>query len=182
MSVLDIVILVFLGIGAYSGYKKGLLLELVSLSAFFIAIIAGIKLLDSGVRLLAGILPGYENVLPFVVFILIFLVIILVLNAIGKTVKKILDMTLLGSIDDLAGSLLGILKWSLVISIFFWIFGSLGLSMPDSIVNDSFLYDPVTNIAPGLFELVSGIFPFIHEFFEKTQEFVQERKFTAYLI
>lgn len=179
MNILDIIILVCLIIGAYSGFKKGLLQELVSLSAFFIAIIVGLKLLDAGVSLVSGLIEGYDKVLPFVVFIVIFLVIVLILNLLGKAVKQVLDLTLLGSLDDLAGAVLGVFKWGIVISILFWIFGSLGISLPESAQEDSYLYDPVTTIAPALFNFVSGVFPFIQEFFEKSQEFVQDRDFTA---
>jgi membrane protein required for colicin V production len=39
---LDVVILVLLGLGAYEGYKKGLLMSIVGLFGFVLAIVLGI--------------------------------------------------------------------------------------------------------------------------------------------
>jgi len=177
MSMIDIVILVFVCIGAYSGFRKGLVLEIISLSAFFIAIIMGIKLMDWGIQLLDEYIEGYDTFLPFIVFIVIFIVIVLVMNLLGKAVKKVLDMTLLGSIDDLAGALLGVIKWALMLSIFFWLYESFGGGFSEETVSDSYLYDPVSNFAPGLLKLVSGVFPFIQEFFENSKDFVKNQDF-----
>lgn len=177
MSIIDIVILVFLSIGAYSGFKKGLLLEIVSLSAFFIAIIMGIKLMDWGISILASYIDGYDTFLPFIVFIIIFIAIVLIMNVFGKAVKKVLDMTLLGSIDDMAGAVLGIVKWALMLSIFFWLYESFGGGFSEDTVGGSYLYNPLSGFAPGLLDLVSGIFPFIQEFFENSKEYVRKQEF-----
>ncbi len=177
MSVIDIVILVFLSIGIYSGYKKGLLLEIISLSAFFIAIIFGIKLMDWGISMLSQYIEGYDVFLPFIVFVFIFIAIVLVMNMLGKAVKKVLDMTLLGSIDDIAGAILGIVKWALILSIFFWLFESFAGGFDEDTIADSYLYKPISKFAPNLLNLVSGIFPFIQEFFENSKEFVKQQDF-----
>ena len=179
MSTIDIVILVFFSIGAYSGYKKGLLLEIISLSAFFIAIIMGIKLMDWGITLLSQFIEGYDAFLPMIVFVIIFIAIVLVMNMLGKAVKKVLDMTLLGSIDDVAGAILGIVKWALMLSIFFWLYDSFGGGFSESIIGNSYLYSPVSKFAPGLLGLVSGIFPFIQEFFENSKDFVKKQDFNT---
>lgn len=179
MNVIDIVILVFFGIGAYSGFKKGFILETISLAAFFIAIIVGIKLLNIGVDFISQYIDGYDHILPVIVFTLLFIGIIILLNWIGKLLKKVLDMTLFGSIDDIVGAVLGIVKWALVISIFFWVFNSFGGKFSSEVTAESFLYEPVSSFAPSLFSLVSSVFPFIEEFFNNSREFIKEKEFTV---
>lgn len=174
MSTIDIVILIFLLIGAYTGYKRGLLMEVISLAAFFVAIIAGIKLLDWGIVLLSKYIDGYDGLLPIISFTIIFIAIILSLNMIGKAVKKVLDMTLIGSFDDIAGSVLGIVKWALFISIFLWIFGSFGGTISESTTENSFLYQPISSFAPGIFSSFSWLYPYFIEFFEQSKEFVNQ--------
>ncbi|MFY0650633.1 MAG: CvpA family protein [Cyclobacteriaceae bacterium] len=177
MNVIDIVVVVVFGIGAYSGFKKGFILEIISLGAFFVAIIGGIKLLDLGVGYLSSYIEGYDKILPVVVFTIIFILIIILLNWLGKLLKKVLDMTLFGSIDDIIGALLGILKWALILSIFLWVFTSFGGSFDKELTEESFFYKPVASFAPTLFGLISSVFPFIEEFFKNSSEFVKEKEF-----
>lgn len=179
MNTIDIIVLVFFGIGAYSGFKKGFILEIISLAAFFIAIIGGIKLLDVGVEFLSRYIEGYDGILPVIVFTIIFIGLLVLLNWLGKLLKKVLDMTLFGSIDDVVGALLGIVKWALILSIFLWVFGSFGGKLDPDLTSGSIFYDPVSTFAPKLFGMISSIFPFIEEFFNNSREFIQEKEFTA---
>lgn len=176
MNTVDIVILVFLLIGAYTGYKKGMVMEIISLIAFFVALIAGIKLLDWGISVLAEYIDGYDSLLPIMAFSLIFIGIILSLNLLGKAVKKVLDMTLLGSLDDIVGSLMGIVKWALFVSIFIWIFESFGGQFSPESTDDSLLYWPVAGLAPNLFEFFSDLFPYFMDFFEQSKEYVKQQE------
>ncbi|UXP33699.1 CvpA family protein [Reichenbachiella agarivorans] len=176
LNVIDIVILVFLVVGAIMGFRKGLLMEIISISAFFIAIILGIRLIDWGVMVLSDFIDGYEGLLPVISFAVIFIIIIIALHLLGKVLKKLLDLTLLGSLDDIAGSLLGIVKWALFISIFFWIYHSFGGEIDHDITSRSLLYEPITSFAPKLFDMLSSIFPFIMDFFEHSEEVINQQE------
>jgi membrane protein required for colicin V production len=179
LNIIDIIIVVFFGIGAYTGFKKGFILEIISLAAFFIAIILGIKLLDIGVDFVSNYIEGYDKVLPVIVFTVLFIGIIILLNWMGKLLKKVLNMTLFGSVDNFVGALLGIIKWALIISIFLWIFGSFGGKINPEYTTESFLYTPVSSLAPNLFGMISSIFPFIEEFFNNSREFIKEKEFSV---
>lgn len=151
-------------------------MEIISIGAFFLAIILGIKLLDWGIMVLADYIEGYDNLLPIIAFTIIFVAIIVSLHLLGKALKKILDLTLLGSLDDIAGSLLGILKWGLFISIFFWIFDSFGGTIDEERTETSFLYQPIASLAPTLFDLFSGLFPYFMEFFDHSKEMLNQQE------
>ncbi|HEY0109565.1 MAG TPA: CvpA family protein, partial [Fibrella sp.] len=53
MATIDILILIPLLWGAYNGYRKGLLVEVVAIIAFVVALIIGFKFLQFGIDLLA---------------------------------------------------------------------------------------------------------------------------------
>ena len=72
------------------------------------------------------------DLLPYISFIVIFIVIILVVNLIGKIFKKIIDLTLLGALDNAAGAMLSVLKWAFGISIILWLSSSFGLELDAS--------------------------------------------------
>lgn len=176
MNTVDIAILIFLLIGAYTGFRRGMLMEVISLAAFFVALIAGIKLLDWGISILSQYIEGYESLLPIIAFSVIFVGIIIALNLIGKAVKKVMDMTLLGNLDDFIGALMGVVKWALFISIILWIFESFGGKINEKLTDTSLLYDPVASFAPKLFDLFSGFFPYFMDFFEQSKELVNQQE------
>ncbi len=110
------------------------------------------------------------NLLPYISFILIFIAIIVVVNLIGKVFNKIIDLTLLGAIDNLAGALLSGLKWIFGISILLWLSASFGLELEDEWVSDSLFYEYVLAFAPNFIDVITSYMPFAHDLFDQIQE------------
>ena len=104
MATLDWIILAFLAIGAYSGYREGLFLSLLSIVAFFVAMLMAFQLMDWGAMYLAKHVDNLTFMLPFVAFLMIFLGVLISLRVLAFLVKKSLDITLLGTIDNVAGA------------------------------------------------------------------------------
>ena len=121
MNILDIVIIIPLVFGAFKGFRKGLLMELVSLLSLLLAVVSSFYFMQQGVVLLSPYLGDDNSLLPVFSFVIIFIVVLMGVFYLGKILKKILDVTLLGSIDDVAGAILGLLKWGLVFSLFLWL-------------------------------------------------------------
>ncbi|WKK86960.2 CvpA family protein [Marivirga arenosa] len=167
MKTLDILLLIPLLFGAYLGYKKGLLLEIVSLVALIVAIIGAFKLLDFGMDLLQPYFENWEQALPIISFILLFVGILLLVNLVGKVVKKILDMTLLGGLDNFAGSIIGLLKWAFGVSLVLWLGESIEISISADMAEGTYIYPIVASIAPFVVELISDYMPFIQEVFDQ---------------
>ena len=166
MNVIDIIIVIILGIGAYGGYKKGLMLELIAILAFILAIVGGFKLLHVGMEILSDFYGGFGSLLPFIAFLILFILIIVAVNLLGKLLKKTIDWTPLGTFDNLAGALLGIFKFALAVSILYWVFQSVGISPPESMVEESKILPFVAGIAPKLGHLIGTIFPSFDSFIE----------------
>ena len=169
MSAADIIIIIILTFGAYSGYKKGLILELISILAFVLAIVGGFKLLHIGMEYIAKAYDGFGSFLPFVAFLVLFVLIIVVVNLIGKGLKKIIDWTPLGVMDNFAGALIGIAKWALGLSIFLWVMSSLSLNLPDFATKESKILPYVSEFASHVGSFISSIFPSFDSFI-KTME------------
>ncbi|MGK7394782.1 MAG: CvpA family protein [Candidatus Cyclobacteriaceae bacterium M3_2C_046] len=172
MQVIDLILIILLLIGGYHGYKKGLLLEVIGLAALILAIIGGIKLLHWGIGLLAEYFDAYSSWVPLLAFILIFAGIIILVNILGRMLKNLLDLTLLGSIDNLAGALLGIFKWAFGISVIIWVIDMLGFEFPPDITEQSFLFSQVEQFAPQVIQYISTIFPFVDELFDSLKELI----------
>lgn len=118
MRVLDIVLLVLIGIGAYGGYKRGFVVELVRTVSWFIALIASFMLLDLGMSILEPIL-GKSWFLPRITYFCIFVGTIWGLTLFAKYIKQNIKQTLLGDFDTWAGGVLGTLKVIVIVSAVF---------------------------------------------------------------
>lgn len=110
------------------------------------------------------------DLLPYISFILIFIAIIVGVNIIGKVFKKVIDLTLLGALDNIAGALLAIVKWVFGISILLWLSASFGLELDEKWINDSIFYQPVLSFAPSAISVITDYIPFAHDLFDHIQE------------
>lgn len=174
MSIADIVLLLLLAFGAYGGYQKGLILEVISLLALVLGVIGGIKLLHWGMDLLGSAYDGFGPMLPLLSFLFIFTLIIVAVSLIGQMLKKVIDWTPLGVVDNIAGAAIGALKWALGLSILILIFGQLNLELPNHLTDNSVIYPRIAAVAPTVFEWISFLFPAFGQMLTSLQEYLLE--------
>ncbi len=170
MSTADIIILVFLVLGAYSGFKKGLILELIAIAAFILAILGGFKLLHFGMEYVSKMYDGFGNLLPFVAFLILFVLILIAVNMIGKMLKRVIDWTPLGILDNFAGAIIGAAKFALAISIMLWVMSSLDINMPNYFTKNSKVLPYVSDFASQTGNFISTIFPSFDSFIKTLEE------------
>ena len=170
MSTADIILLIIFALSAYSGYKKGLILELIAIVAFVLAIVGGFKLLHIGMDYVSRVYDGFGSFLPFVAFLVLFVIIIIVINMAGNVLKKIIDWTPFGIIDNIAGALIGVLKWALMISILLWVMTSLNINLPSFLTENSKIMPYVSAFAGQVSEFISSIFPSFENFIKTLEE------------
>lgn len=173
MNTFDIILLIPLVYGAYRGFRKGFLLEVIAIFAFILAIIGGFKLLHLGMDLLDQYFNISGELLPYAAFIIIFILIILLVNLLGKVLKKVVDMTLLGAVDNLAGAILSVIKWAFGISIILWLTSSFGPAIPEEYTEGSMLYPYILPFAPVVVEYFSAFMPFAHDLFDTIKTMLQ---------
>ena len=161
MNTLDLLIIIPLAWGAFNGYRKGLLVEIVGVAAFVIAMIVGFKFLRFGTDLLAPYLTVEltRKFLPFVGFSVIFFPTVFMVNRIGYSLRSMLRYTILGTLDNLAGAAVGIFTWVFGMSVFFWLLSTIGVEMPLKYRNESFLYEYTVPIAPQIISVISDWIP-----------------------
>ena len=72
MSTLDIILIAVILIGAFAGYRKGFLMELVTLFGLILGILGGFKLMGHAMLLLEDRFNIDEKVLPYMAFAVVF--------------------------------------------------------------------------------------------------------------
>lgn len=173
MATLDIIVLLLLAIGAYTGYKQGFFVSILSIVAFVFALILAFQLMGWGATVLAQRVENLTFMLPFVAFLIIFLGVILLIRGLGLLVKKTMDLTLLGSFDSLAGAMLGIMKSAFIISLFIWVALSFEFGFLSDWQSQSVIYGYIEPIAPVLIKWTDKYLPFIQETITRIQDLVK---------
>jgi membrane protein required for colicin V production len=173
LKIIDLILLLLILIGAYRGFKKGLLVEILTLFALLIAIISGMKLTHSGVNYFSDSNPNSEKWLPFAVFLLIFILVFIGIFYLGKTLKNILDYTLIGDFDSWIGAVVGALKVAFGISLLLWLIHYAKIDIPKSYTADSIIYPSLIHFAPEVVRYVSYVIPF-QDVFPLVQEALNE--------
>ena len=174
MNALDIIILVPLVIGAWKGFRDGLIIELFSFLALILALIGGFKLLHVVMEFMREKWDINGEWLPILAFLLIFTGIIILTNIAGKALSKVVNVTFLGVFDKLGGAILAVLKWALGISILIWIIDKMSVEVPFSWIEDSVIYPYLEPLAGYMWELIAYIFPVANDFFEQIKEYTLE--------
>lgn len=165
MSKVDIVLIIFLIVGAIAGYKKGFLSELFTLLGIILGVLAGFKLMGAAMLLLDEHYDINENVLPYAAFGVVFIGVVIGVTLLGKVFRSSLEKTVLGSADKLIGGLLGILKTAFMLSILIWLFAALNVSPPKSYTEGAWLYPTTARFAPEVTAWIGQIFPVFSDLF-----------------
>lgn len=173
MNTADIVILLVLAWGAFKGFRKGFIMEIVAVLALFIGILGAFKLLHVGMDWLDQYFEISGQLLPYVSFIVLFIAIVILVNLLGKSVKKVLDMALLGGFDSLAGAIIGIIKWAFGLSILVWLTESFNIGPSEQITESSIFYPFIESMAPVVIDFVSGLLPFASGLIESIEEMLK---------
>lgn len=168
MNWLDLIILIPLVAGLFSGYKNGLIGEVGSLAALILGIWGSIKFSDWTANLLNtwGIESQYMNIISFVVT---FIVIVVVIEIIARSLSQLLKSLALGWVDKIAGIGVGVIKAALITSVLLFVLDIVDERrsfIPEDVQSESLLYEPMANLIPN-------ILPFLN--LEQVEESVDER-------
>lgn len=147
--------------GAFQGFRKGLLLELVSLVALVLAILGGLKLMDSALPVMEDFIGDAHGLLPYVTFLVVFVGIILLIHLGGVLLKKVIDFTPFGLFDNVLGSILGALKWCVALSLLLYVSDMAGISISKDTADASMVYPVVLKTTPYALDILSYVLPFV---------------------
>ncbi len=136
--------------GAFNGYRKGLLVEIVAVIAFVVAMIVGFKFLAFGIDLLSPYISREvaRKLLPWLGFSIIFFPTVFMINQMGFAIRRSLRFSVIGTFDSVAGAVVGVFTWVFGISVILWLFSYMGVKIPPRQTNGAFLYTYIRPVAP----------------------------------
>lgn len=158
MKALDILWLLLLLGGAYSGFKKGFVAEACSVGAFFIATISSVKLMHLWIRLLKKWTINLGSVTPYFIFVVAFIAIVIIVTLLGRLLSHLLHLTVVGVFDRLLGAVLGVFKWGFFIGVFLYLAHVLQLRIPHSYLADNYFLPFIQSLTPRFLHWLSTYF------------------------
>lgn len=152
MNFLDIIILILLAWGAYTGFRKGFVIELATLAALILGIYLAINFSWYAAGFLADNFSLGDKAISIIAFVLTFVVVVLVVHLIGKIIEKFINLILLGFLNRLAGLFFGIIKWAFLLSVILYIIHVFDekdrFIIKEEWRQESMLYESIESFAP----------------------------------
>ncbi|SFN49297.1 membrane protein required for colicin V production [Bizionia echini] len=157
MTVIDIILVAFLGFGLIRGFLKGFFVEIASLVALIAGIYGAIHFSYYAAEMLMNQVDWDEKTINVAAFAITFIVIVLVIALAGRALTKLADFAALGILNKLLGALFGVVKMALILSVLLNIFDAMNTTITfvdDENTENAILYKPVKSIAPMIFPFV----------------------------
>lgn len=155
MNSIDYSILIIIGIGFVFGVFKGLIKELASLAAIFLAIYGANLLSPIAKNILVNSFKINEKTASALAYVIIFFAVVVGLLIISRLLDKMLSSISLGGINKLLGGVFGAIKYALIISVLINIIDPINdlfqLIDPET-RKSSITMDPLKEMAPKIWE------------------------------
>lgn len=122
MQIIDWILLALLLLGAFRGWRSGLVKQVISLGAFFAGLLLAKLCYVMVGDMLAPHLDNHTTFAQILAFILIWIAVPAVLGLVGEIITTVLDkLFVLGTANSLLGALLGLFKFQLIIGALLWV-------------------------------------------------------------
>ena len=154
MNYLDIIIAIILFLFGFKGFRKGLIIEVVTLLAFGVGIYGAMHFSDFTAEHLKDFMEINPKYLNTVAFILTFILLVVLVNIIGRLVSNVVKAMNLGFFNKLGGFLFGLAKGLLLCSTMVLVLNNLqwmGL-VKEEVKEGSYLYPYVEKTVPYLYK------------------------------
>jgi len=157
LNSLDVILIIVVLIGAYWGFSRGLLAEMISLIGVLVGMLAASRFYLTGTDLLLPLLSN-KTLTMFITFMLIYILSVLLFFVMFLVIKSNMAARAIPSLSRFAGALIGTLKSAVLMAmiifliVFFW--GADNASTSGSKLLPHFLPNcrPVISLLPGTME------------------------------
>lgn len=157
MNYVDILILLFLLWGAFRGFSKGFIIEVATLVGLTLGVFFAIKYSSYAENFLRDFLNISSKYLSYIALTVTFLLVVIVVYLFGKMLTKVVDMIALGLMNKLFGTVLGGIKYFIIVCVLLMIVDALDDKfhfISEETKNKSFLFYPFLNFAQKMYNWV----------------------------
>ena len=174
MNWIDAIIVIILILAAVRGFINGFVKEVASLLALILGIWGAIKFSSFTAEKLYDYFDLTGKYVGIMAFIITFILIVIAIHFLGMLVDKLMKAIALGFVNRLVGIVFGVLKSVLIMSVIFVVLNAVDSHrhfLPKDKIEKSFLYNPISDIAPAIFPIIGeGNFGLSFDRFKKKPE------------
>lgn len=178
MNYLDIIIAIILFLFGFKGFRKGFIIEVVTLLAFAVGIYGAMHFSDFTARHLQEFMEINPKYLNTIAFVLTFILLVIGVNILGRWLTNIIKAMNLGFFNKLGGFLFGVAKGLLLCSTILLVLNNLqwiGL-VKEEVKQTSYLYPYVEKTVPYLYKGFDLVKDYAKEVLPEEQEEKENEK------
>ena len=152
--IIDGILLLCLGWGAYKGFRKGFILQSFVIIALVLAVWGGFAFAGKLEPFMQKHFQITDAFCYIVSFIIVFLLILILVYVSGILVSKVAHAITLGMINRLTGAVFGMLANALILSVLILLFDRVNEKkhfIKTEMLEITYLYQPIKKIAPAIF-------------------------------
>lgn len=182
MGMIDVFLVVPLLWGAYKGFKKGLIVEVFSLVALVLGIIAAVYFPQFAQKSITTTFQLETGIIPILAFITTFLTVVVIVSLLGKMIEKMIDVLSLSFFNKLGGLAFGIIKTALILSVLLFLFEGVNRKFEfigDDKKQNSLLYKPLVGFSSMMLPILTDG-EWLDDFIKQKERV--EKRLDAYLI
>lgn len=170
---IDIVYLVFLAIGVWQGFRKGIIETIFGVVALLLGVLVSVKLSYTVSIYLKETFHFQTKLLPIISMLLLLLITIFAIRSLSKLIEKIAQEIYLGFLNKLLGAILWCLVLSVIFSVLIWVLNQISL-LPNEVKNSSKTYSFLVNLAPATFDFFGSMIPYFKNVFESLKSYLSD--------
>jgi membrane protein required for colicin V production len=159
MNWIDVIIIIFLGVGLVKGFIDGLIVEIAEILALVLGIFCAIHFSGWTAAKLSDYFDMQTSWLGIIAFGITFTIVVIAVNLLGRLLDKIAKAAALGFFIRLSGAAFGVIKMILILSVVFVFLNTLNERrriIPEKAITNSYLYNSIADIVPTIFPVVEG--------------------------
>jgi len=156
MGTFDIIVGIVLIFFFLKGLKNGFIIELASIVALVLGIIAAVLFSEVVSQWLSEYIT--TRFISILSFFIVLIAVVIGVNLLAKMLDHLVKAIALGWLNRLIGALFGMLKAALIISVLLLLLDVFGLSQKwfnSEMKNSSYLFIPLEKLAPATLELIN---------------------------
>jgi membrane protein required for colicin V production len=149
--------------GGIKGFRKGFLLEFLSVVIFVVGVVLIFFTFSKGFLLMKDSFQNATRTISFIFLFFCFLAGGLGLNYVGRRLQEKINYSIFDDFDNVLGLLMGFLKYAMFISILIGLLDAVGYKLPPAVTKDSYIYPLLLRFQKWLVEVGAVIAPFIRQ-------------------
>ncbi|MCU0391322.1 MAG: CvpA family protein [Thermoflexibacter sp.] len=161
-TLIDIIIFFLVCWGAYKGYQKGFLTELLSIVFFMIFLIFGFWLVKTGYGSLASqtSIGSFSKATHFFTFLVVYGIIVIIVSLIDRRMQEKSSLDIFEGLDNFVGLVLGAFKYAFALSVLSEMLTAVGIFKAAE-MNNTLFYPMLSRMFDFIFQIGNAISPFI---------------------